>query len=184
MQLHYSRHIFLFNLLKSCSFFYISPGLTFKISTWWLLYIEGLVQISEQTVTFAVYRYVINLLVFITMVESVYSALWTDALYKADYILSFKGKWTFCVLIYWTLHSTSLNSPRTHTSFCFQLFLTQVSSLYFIVKVCNFFCLVNWTIWHLCPYASGWQMHSLLRKYCACMCILKLRQFLLSSTDT
>jgi hypothetical protein len=30
-------------------------------------------------------------LVFITVVESVYSAVRTDALYKADYVSSFKG---------------------------------------------------------------------------------------------
>jgi len=27
-------------------------------------------------------------MVFITLVESVYNAVWTDSLYKADYILS------------------------------------------------------------------------------------------------
>jgi len=42
------------------------------------------VRISEQTATFAVY--VINWLVFITVVENVYSAVRTDSLYKADYI--------------------------------------------------------------------------------------------------
>jgi len=30
-------------------------------------------------------------MVFITAVESVYSAVRTDSLYKADYVLSFKG---------------------------------------------------------------------------------------------
>jgi len=40
--------------------------------------------ISEQTATFAVY--VINWLGFITVVESVYSAVRTDSLYKADYV--------------------------------------------------------------------------------------------------
>jgi hypothetical protein len=39
---------------------------------------------SEQTATFAVY--VINWWVFITVVESVYSAVRTDFLYKADYV--------------------------------------------------------------------------------------------------
>jgi len=40
--------------------------------------------IWEQTATFAVY--VINWLVFVTVVESVYSAVRTDSLYKADYV--------------------------------------------------------------------------------------------------
>jgi hypothetical protein len=42
------------------------------------------VRISEQTAAFAVY--VINWLVFITVVESVYSAVRTDSLYKANYV--------------------------------------------------------------------------------------------------
>jgi hypothetical protein len=46
------------------------------------------VQISEQTAHFAVY--VISWLVFITVEESVYSALRTDSLYKADYVSSLK----------------------------------------------------------------------------------------------
>jgi hypothetical protein len=40
------------------------------------------VQISEQTAAFALY--VINLLVFITVLESVYSAVRTDSLHEAD----------------------------------------------------------------------------------------------------
>jgi hypothetical protein len=47
------------------------------------------VRISEQTTAFALY--VINWLVFITVVESVYSAVRTDSLYKADYVSSLKG---------------------------------------------------------------------------------------------
>ena len=47
------------------------------------------VRISEQTVTFALY--VINWLVFITVVESVYYAVRNDSLYKADCISSLKG---------------------------------------------------------------------------------------------
>jgi hypothetical protein len=47
------------------------------------------VRISEQTETFALY--IIKWLVFITVVESVYSAVPTDSLYKADYVSSFKG---------------------------------------------------------------------------------------------
>jgi len=47
------------------------------------------VRIWEQTAAFAVY--VINWLIFITVVESVYSAVRTDSLYKADYVLSLKA---------------------------------------------------------------------------------------------
>ena len=39
--------------------------------------------------TFALY--IINCLVFITVVESVYCAVRTDSLYKADYVSSLKG---------------------------------------------------------------------------------------------
>ena len=46
-------------------------------------------RISEKTATFALY--VINWLVFVTMVESVYSAVRTDSSYKADYASSLKG---------------------------------------------------------------------------------------------
>ena len=42
------------------------------------------VRISEQTAAFALY--VIDWLDFITVVESVYSAVRTDPLYKADYV--------------------------------------------------------------------------------------------------
>ena len=42
------------------------------------------VRISEQSATFALY--IINCLVFITLLEIVYSAVRTDALYKADYV--------------------------------------------------------------------------------------------------
>ena len=47
-----------------------------------MLCVECFVRISEQAATFA--SYIINLLVFITVVESVYSAVRTDSLYKAD----------------------------------------------------------------------------------------------------
>ena len=45
---------------------------------------ECFVRISEQTATFALY--IINWLVFITVVESVYCAVRTDYLHKADYV--------------------------------------------------------------------------------------------------
>ena len=44
-----------------------------------------------RTATFALY--VINWLVFITVVESVYCAVRTDSLYKADYVSSLKGQY-------------------------------------------------------------------------------------------
>ena len=40
--------------------------------------------ISNETATFALYN--INWLIFITVVESVYCAVRTDSLYKADYV--------------------------------------------------------------------------------------------------
>jgi hypothetical protein len=46
------------------------------------------VWLSEQTVTFVLYSF--NRLVFITEVESVYSAVRTESLYKADYVSSLK----------------------------------------------------------------------------------------------
>jgi hypothetical protein len=50
------------------------------------------VQISEQTAKFALY--IINCLVFITVVKRVYTAVRTDFLYKADYISSLKVETT------------------------------------------------------------------------------------------
>jgi len=47
------------------------------------------VRISEQTATFALY--IINGLVFIIVMESVYRAVRTDSLAKADYVSSLKG---------------------------------------------------------------------------------------------
>jgi hypothetical protein len=52
-------------------------------STWCLLCAECFIGVWERTETSAVY--VINWLVFIAVVESVYSAVRTDCLYKADY---------------------------------------------------------------------------------------------------
>ena len=45
--------------------------------------------ISEQTATFALY--IINWLVLITVEGSVYCAVRTDSLYRADYVSSLKG---------------------------------------------------------------------------------------------
>jgi hypothetical protein len=47
------------------------------------------VWISDQTATFALY--INERMVFITEVESVYSAVRTDSLYKTDYFRSLKG---------------------------------------------------------------------------------------------
>ena len=74
---------------KAGRFLYVPPGLTFKNSTWRSLCVELFVRISEQTATFALY--IVNWLVFITVVESVYCAVRTDSLYKADYVSSLKG---------------------------------------------------------------------------------------------
>ena len=49
----------------------------------------GFVWISEQTATFALYS--TDRLVFITVVESVYCAVRSDCLYKADYVSISKG---------------------------------------------------------------------------------------------
>jgi hypothetical protein len=46
-------------------------------------------QISEQSAAYALY--IINWLVFIYVVESVYSAVRTDSYYKADYVWALKG---------------------------------------------------------------------------------------------
>ena len=45
--------------------------------------------IPEQTATLALYS--INWLDFVTVMESVYCAVRTDPLYKADYVSSLKG---------------------------------------------------------------------------------------------
>jgi hypothetical protein len=82
-------HTFYINLVKSSRFFTYPPGLTFKTSTWCSLCVECFVRISEQTAAFALY--VVKLLVFmvfITVVQSVYSAVRTNSLYKADYVSS------------------------------------------------------------------------------------------------
>jgi hypothetical protein len=54
-----------------------------------LLCVECFVGILEQTATFALY--IINWLVFITVAESVYSAVRTDSLYTAEFFSSLKG---------------------------------------------------------------------------------------------
>jgi hypothetical protein len=47
------------------------------------------VRISEQTATFALYG--IEWVIFITEVESVYSAVRSESLYKTDYVPPLKG---------------------------------------------------------------------------------------------
>jgi len=69
---------------KSYLFLYVPPGLTLKHSTWFSLCVECFVRISEQTAAFALYS--ISWLVFITMVESVYSAVRAVSLYKTDHV--------------------------------------------------------------------------------------------------
>ena len=68
------------NIFRSCQEIYVPPGLTFKYSTCWL---HSVCEFSAQTATFALYN--INSVVSITEVESVYSTVRTDSLYKADY---------------------------------------------------------------------------------------------------
>ena len=68
---------------------YVPPGLTFKNSTWRSLCVECFVRVSEQTATFALY--VFNWQVFIIVVGSVYCAVRSDSLYKADYVSYLKG---------------------------------------------------------------------------------------------
>ena len=75
-------------LQPQLTFLYVPPGLTFKNSTWRSLCVECFVRISEQTATFALY--IINWLAFTTVVGSVYSAVRTDSLCKADYVSSLK----------------------------------------------------------------------------------------------
>jgi len=59
------------------TFLYVPPGLILKNSTWCSLCVERFVRISEQTAAFALY--VINWLVFISVVESVYRAVRADS---------------------------------------------------------------------------------------------------------
>ena len=81
--------ILVFLPFKALRFLYVPPGLTFKNSTWPSLCVECFVRISEQTATSALY--IINRLVFITVLGSVYFAVRADSLYKADYVSSLKG---------------------------------------------------------------------------------------------
>ena len=85
-------HIFIFwllNLLTPSGFFTYHQGLTFKNSTWCSLWVECFVRISEQTATSALY--IINWWAFVNVVESVYCAVRTVSLYRADYVSSLKG---------------------------------------------------------------------------------------------
>ena len=61
---------------------YLPPGLTFKILHGDDIAFMCFVWLSEQTVTFAIY--IINRLVFITEVESVYSAVRTESLHNTN----------------------------------------------------------------------------------------------------
>jgi hypothetical protein len=74
------------NPLKPSGFFYVRPGLTYKNSTWCSLCVQCFVWMSEQTAAFVLH--IINRLFFITVVESVYSAVRNDSLYKANYVSS------------------------------------------------------------------------------------------------
>jgi hypothetical protein len=77
----YTPTISRFNISKpSCFFTYHHANI--QNSTWCLLCVQCFVRISEQAAAFALYA--INWSVFITVIESVYSAVRTDSLYKAD----------------------------------------------------------------------------------------------------
>ena len=79
----WARHAMCDSAFKAYRFLYVPTGLKFNNSTWCPLCVECFVRISEHTATFPLY--IINRLIFITEMESVYSAVRTDFLYKADY---------------------------------------------------------------------------------------------------
>jgi len=92
---HHNAHLTV--TLQRCSanatVFMTLTNRVLPFKTWRFLYVqlcvECFVLISEQTATFALY--VINWVGFIAMVESVYCAVRTDSLYKADYVCSLNG---------------------------------------------------------------------------------------------
>ena len=120
------------NLLKPSGFFTYRHIWQRKNSTWCSLCVECFVQISEQTATFALY--IINWLVFITVVESVYSAVRTDSLYRPDYVRSLKG-------------SISPLIPNAQLSLGLPRFLLPVGS-HFITSFGSLPSSILWT----CPY--------------------------------
>ena len=61
---------------------YVPPGLTFKNTTFWL---HTVYEFSEQTATFALYN--IKSLIFLTAVDSVYSAVRNESLYNTGTFL-------------------------------------------------------------------------------------------------
>ena len=92
VQTHTIVHVngIMLNLLKLSGFFtYTTTRLNVQNSTWCSLCVECFVRVSEQTAAIVVY--VINWLVFITVVVSVYSTVRTDSLYKADYVSALNG---------------------------------------------------------------------------------------------
>jgi hypothetical protein len=128
-------------------FLYVQPGLTFNNSTRCSPCFECLVRISEQTATFAVY--VIKWLIFMTVVESVYSAVRTDFLYKAG-----------C----YNLSESAYSAVRTD-SWYKRVFITVVESVYTAVWTdylynaglynCGGKCLQRGTDWSLIQYKAG-----------------------------
>jgi len=83
------------NLLKPSGFFTYHHVQHSKNSTWSSLCVECFVRTLEKTATFALN--VINWLVFIAVVESVYSAVRTDSLYTADYVWSLNSRGGKCL---------------------------------------------------------------------------------------
>jgi hypothetical protein len=85
-------------------------------STWCSLRVECFVRISEQTATCALY--VINWLVFITVVYSVYSAVRTYSLYKADYVSSVRVKVNWLgLLVFRTVVYSVYSAVRNYSSY-------------------------------------------------------------------
>jgi hypothetical protein len=78
----YTKHKAYINLLKSAGYFTYQQVQHSKILHADYIACMCFVRLSEQTVTFALY--IVNKSVFITEVQSVYSAVWTKSLYNTD----------------------------------------------------------------------------------------------------
>jgi hypothetical protein len=81
-----AQSIIIFSLL-SLAVSLLTTMFNIQISTWCSFCVECSVRISEQRAT--VVFYIIDGLVFISLVERVYGAVRTDSLYKAGYIYTF-----------------------------------------------------------------------------------------------
>jgi len=77
------------DLLKPSGFLTYHEAIYLKILHGARFALNVFLRMSEQTAAFAVYD--IKGLVFITVMESVYSAVRTDSLYRGDYVSTLKG---------------------------------------------------------------------------------------------